>query len=201
MDQNYYVGILVFVLSRAGCLGINLIGANRVIVLDASFNPCHDAQAVCRVYRYGQPKPSFIYRLISDHTMEKRIYDRQVNKQTMSDRVVDEIQTENNLTRFEIEKLIHYVKEDVPCADLSNINSKFNDHVLINSCWQHQSLTTKEPFRHESLFFDKKEYKLTSREKRAAFQDYEYEKTCTANFGRQSYAAHYRQFYQNNNTR
>jgi RAD54-like protein 2 len=180
-------------------LGINLIGANRVIVLDASFNPCHDAQAVCRVYRYGQQKPSYIYRLINDHTMEKRIYDRQVNKQTMSDRVVDEIQSENHLTRFEIEKLIHYVREDAPCPDLSNMVVSFSDKVLINSCLKHPALITKEPFKHESLLLDKKEYKLTNREKRAAIQEYEYEKNCAATFGRQSYSTYYKQLYQQNN--
>ncbi|RMZ96326.1 helicase ARIP4-like isoform X1 [Brachionus plicatilis] len=170
-------GQWLFLLStRAGCLGINLIGANRVIVLDASWNPCHDAQAVCRVFRYGQTKNSFVYRLIADHTMEKKIYERQVGKQTMSDRVVDQIQSENHFTRTEVEKLIHYVQGETPAADLSRLDHKYNDPVLVNACIKHAHVITKEPYTHESLLIDKKEYQLSEREKAMAFKDYHHDK-------------------------
>jgi len=40
--------------------------------------------------------------------MEKRIYDRQIAKQGMSDRVVDELQPQNQFTRNEVENLLHF---------------------------------------------------------------------------------------------
>jgi hypothetical protein len=90
--------------------------------------------------------------------------------------VIDEIQSENHFTRTEVEKLIHYVKEDTPAADLSEMSSKFEDTVLVRACMHHANVITREPFTHESLLIDKKEYQLSAREKEIAFREYNYDR-------------------------
>lgn len=172
-------------------MGVNLIGANRVVVFDASWNPCHDAQAVCRVYRYGQKKPCHIYRLVSDYTLEKKIYDRQISKQGMSDRVVDDLNPVLNFTRREVENLLHFVEEESDPAQLSLNPSKMKESVLQLACLKYPHLITKEPFQHESLLIDRKEHKLTKAEKKAAKKSYEEEKRASVPYTRPSYAQYY----------
>merc|ERR1711874_831998 len=121
---------LFLVSTRAGSLGINLVGANRVVIFDASWNPCHDSQAVCRVYRYGQTKPCYIYRLVSDKCLEKKIYDRQVNKQGMADRIVDELNPDAHLSSKEVHSLICDELEDPQCRDMSDQAGNYQDEVI-----------------------------------------------------------------------
>nr|XP_054751572.1 helicase ARIP4-like [Lytechinus pictus]XP_054751573.1 helicase ARIP4-like [Lytechinus pictus] len=184
--------IMLFLLStKAGCLGINLIGANRVVVMDASWNPCHDAQAVCRVYRYGQSKKCHVYRLVSDQTLEKKIYDRQISKKGMSDRVVDEMNPEMNLTKKEVESLLEFDETDMPFEDFSHLATDMEDLVLQSLVQKHSNCMTKAPFTTESLLWDRKDMKLTRAEKMQAKKSYEEEKKLNLAYSRPSYAAFY----------
>ncbi|MES1914023.1 MAG: hypothetical protein MHM6MM_006157 [Cercozoa sp. M6MM] len=83
-------GIRVMLLSsKAGGCGLNLIGANRLIMYDPDWNPANDLQAMARVWRSGQKKEVYVYRLMSTGTIEEKMYQRQIFKTAMADAVVE----------------------------------------------------------------------------------------------------------------
>ena len=64
--------------SKAGGVGLNLVGGNVIIMYDLDWNPSNDQQAMARVWRDGQKKEVKIYRLITAGTIEEKIFQRQV---------------------------------------------------------------------------------------------------------------------------
>ncbi|XP_049290349.1 DNA repair and recombination protein RAD54B-like [Anopheles funestus] len=83
--------------AKAGGAGLNLIGASRLVLYDNDWNPANDLQAMSRVWRDGQRKPVFIYRLLTAYTIEERIFQRQISKTSLSGTVVDQRQNLSNL--------------------------------------------------------------------------------------------------------
>ena len=56
-------GHFIFLLSsKAGGCGLNIIGANRLILFDPDWNPANDKQAAARCWRDGQKKRTYQYR-------------------------------------------------------------------------------------------------------------------------------------------
>lgn len=81
--------VFIFLLTtRVGGLGVNLTGANRVVIFDPDWNPSTDTQARERAWRIGQDKQVTIYRLITTGTIEEKIYHRQIFKQFLTNRVL-----------------------------------------------------------------------------------------------------------------
>ncbi|CAH0762992.1 unnamed protein product [Bemisia tabaci] len=83
-------GDFIFMLSsKAGGCGLNLIGANRLVMFDPDWNPANDDQAMARVWRDGQKKPCFVYRFLCTGTIEEKMMQRQAHKKALSSSVVD----------------------------------------------------------------------------------------------------------------
>jgi len=64
---------VILVSLRAGGTGITLHAADYVFLLDPWWNPAVESQAVDRVHRIGQQKRVFVYRMITQGTIEERI--------------------------------------------------------------------------------------------------------------------------------
>ncbi|KAK9510618.1 hypothetical protein O3M35_005361 [Rhynocoris fuscipes] len=72
----------------AGGTGLNLIGANHLILIDCHWNPQLEAQACDRIYRVGQPKEVHIYKFVCSSTIEERIVELQKKKLELSEGVL-----------------------------------------------------------------------------------------------------------------
>lgn len=85
MCDRFQAGkVPVFLISlRAGGTGLNLTAADTVIHYDPWWNPALEAQATDRAYRIGQKNPVFVYKLISQGTIEEKILLLQQKKRAL----------------------------------------------------------------------------------------------------------------------
>jgi superfamily II DNA or RNA helicase len=84
----------IFILSlKAGGTGLNLTKANHVIHFDRWWNPAVENQATDRAYRIGQKKDVFIYKFITNGTVEERIDDMIEKKLNLSNQVLSKGET------------------------------------------------------------------------------------------------------------
>ncbi len=78
----------VFLISlKAGGVGLNLTEADTVIHYDPWWNPAVENQATDRAHRIGQDKTVFVYKLITENTLEEKIMAMQTKKQALADGV------------------------------------------------------------------------------------------------------------------
>ncbi|XBW34867.1 hypothetical protein QEN19_000434 [Hanseniaspora menglaensis] len=123
-DPNNTNDFIFLLSSKAGGCGINLIGANRLILMDPDWNPAADQQALARVWRDGQKKDCFIYRFISTGTIEEKIYQRQSMKMSLSSCVVDENDDVERLFSADNLKKLFIYDEQSECDTHTTFNCK-----------------------------------------------------------------------------
>lgn len=122
-------GLQVYLIStRAGGLGLNIPGANRVVLFDSHFNPTWEEQAVGRTYRLGQNKPVFVYRFIAGGTFQDVTHNKAVFKTQLALGVVDKKNPIPWASKNQRDYL--FPPKEVQQDDLSQLKGK--DSVLDN---------------------------------------------------------------------
>ncbi|KAL9180108.1 hypothetical protein ACHAXT_008078 [Thalassiosira profunda] len=86
-DDSFFCMLMT---TRTGGVGLNITGANRVLIFDPDWNPQTDAQARERSWRFGQKRDVTVYRLITAGTIEEKIYQRQIFKTAITNQILQD---------------------------------------------------------------------------------------------------------------
>jgi SNF2 family DNA or RNA helicase len=96
----------IFLISlKAGGVGLNLTAADYIFIIDPWWNPAAEMQAISRAHRIGQDKKVFVYRFISENTVEEKIQKLQNKKSAIADEFINSNDPFRGWTKSEIIQL------------------------------------------------------------------------------------------------
>ncbi|XP_022725668.1 helicase-like transcription factor CHR28 isoform X2 [Durio zibethinus] len=105
-DFNTDPEVTVMLMSlKAGNLGLNMVAASHVILLDLWWNPTTEDQAIDRTHRIGQTRPVTVSRITVKNTVEDRILSLQEEKRKMVASAFGEDQSGCSAARLTVEDL------------------------------------------------------------------------------------------------
>lgn len=131
-EFNELEGYAVCLVStKAGGQGLNMTGANRVVLFDHEFNPVWQEQAIGRAYRMGQQKDVFVYRLQIEGSFEIQMFRQALMKLGLTSKVVDKKNISTNIK--EQHSLLQYF-QSAPSEDRApNEIGEIEDQLLVEA--------------------------------------------------------------------
>ena len=97
----------IFLISlKAGGVGLNLTSADYVFIIDPWWNPAAENQAINRAHRIGQDKKLFVYRFITEGSIEEKIQQLQNRKSSLADKFINSNNPFKAVTKEEIMGLL-----------------------------------------------------------------------------------------------
>jgi SNF2 family DNA or RNA helicase len=97
----------IFLISlKAGGVGLNLTSADYVFIIDPWWNPAAENQAISRAHRIGQNKHVFVYRFITEGSIEEKIQQLQNRKSSLADKFINSNNPLQEITKEELLSLL-----------------------------------------------------------------------------------------------
>ncbi|KAJ1302984.1 hypothetical protein OPQ81_003276 [Rhizoctonia solani] len=154
----------IFLLTtRAGGLGINLTTADIVVLYDSDWNPQADLQAMDRAHRIGQTKQVYVYRFITEGSVEERMLERAAQKLRLDQLVIQQgRQTAVNkaankeelldMIQHGAEKIVNSTDNMMVDADIEAIIARGEERTAeLNSKYAGLNLEDLNNFKSESM--------------------------------------------------
>ena len=92
---------------KAGGTGLNLTGADTVILYDIWWNPAVEEQAADRAHRIGQTNIVQVIKLVARGTIEEKMNELQEKKRHLIEEIIDsEEKTSSTLTEEDIREIL-----------------------------------------------------------------------------------------------
>ena len=108
----------VFLLSlKAAGTGLNLTSASYVVLYDPWWNPAVEAQAIDRTHRIGQDRTVIAYRLVTQGTVEEKIWKLQQSKAQLAQDVLGEEGFTGSLSKTDFDYLLEDTSEELEAKD------------------------------------------------------------------------------------
>lgn len=139
---------------KAGNSGITLTNANYVFQFDLWWNPAMSAQAVDRAHRIGQKNTVFEKILLTNNTIEERIFEILKGKKKLFNDIVDNLSDTDLLTDTLTEKEIYGLfglkknatfkksETDLRSVDVNDLNP-FDFEVFVGDLFEKMNYHTK----------------------------------------------------------
>ncbi|KAK0738322.1 SNF2 family N-terminal domain-containing protein [Schizothecium vesticola] len=169
--------------TTTGCIGLNITGANRVVIFDFKYTPADEQQAIARSYRIGQMKAVYVYWLTVAGTFEQTLHSSAIFKKQLAQRVVDKQNPDPTSS-----KLKDYFKlPELPGGqDLTSFRGQ--DHILDvlirDFAGDIISITPTETYEREEVFeFDEDDHRDMERD----FQELKQQATAPGPHGANQY--------------
>ncbi|KAG8783018.1 hypothetical protein FRC12_020188 [Ceratobasidium sp. 428] len=154
----------IFLLTtRAGGLGINLMTADIVLLYDSDWNPQADLQAMDRAHRIGQTKQVYVYRLITEGSVEECMLERAAQKLRLDQLVIQQGQTTINkaankeelldMIQHGAEKIVNSADNMMVDNDIEEIIARGEERTaVLNQKYEGLNLEDLSNFKSEKMF-------------------------------------------------
>jgi len=104
-NKNPKRPMVMLVSLQAGGVGLNLVGANHLMMLDLHWNPALEKQAFDRIYRVGQKKEVFVHKFVVKNSVEESILKLQNRKQNLANMLMEGASTDKKKSKLTIDDL------------------------------------------------------------------------------------------------